>query len=132
MDVIKEYDMESKKNIYSKKNDGKRMVVKCIKGWSFTLGLVKGWEPILAVDRWSVKFLADQTYRAKRRVVELIKGVAKDHTYVAIGKKYPGMELKETMWSIARATIVHAFEREMLKMKALDEVVWKEMKGVPS
>lgn len=53
-------------------------------------------------------------------------------TYVAIGKKYPGMELKETMWSIAKATTVHAFEREMLKMKALNEVVWKEMKGVPS
>lgn len=40
------------------------------------------------------------------------------------------MELKESTWSVARATTTHAFERVTLKIKPLNEVSWKEMKDV--
>lgn len=33
--IVKEYAMDGKKNVYFKKNDGKRMVVKCQDGCKF-------------------------------------------------------------------------------------------------
>ena len=54
------------------------------------------------------------------------------HLYGNWKKKYLGLELKEVMWSAARATTVVAWERAMLRMKGLNEAAWKEMKDIPT
>ncbi|XP_058776681.1 uncharacterized protein LOC131651009 [Vicia villosa] len=52
------------------------------------------------------------------------------HLYGNWKKKYPGLELKEIMWSATRATTVAAWERAMLRMKSLNKDAWKEMKDI--
>ncbi|MCH79818.1 defensin/CCP-like protein [Trifolium medium] len=54
------------------------------------------------------------------------------HLYGNWRKKYPGIELKESLWMAARATTVPAWERAMQRMKALNEKAWKYMMDVPS
>ncbi|XP_058733914.1 uncharacterized protein LOC131605589 [Vicia villosa] len=54
------------------------------------------------------------------------------HLYGNWKKKYPGLELKEIMWSAARATTVAAWERAMLRMKSLNKAAWKEMNDIPA
>ncbi|XP_050918716.1 uncharacterized protein LOC127136166 [Lathyrus oleraceus] len=292
-DVVKDYVMENQKNVFIKKNDSKRIVVKCTDGCKFymrfskrisnqfwqvvtliedhtchrtvenksakTKWLINKFSSILrhspymkpsslrveVVKRWGVKLIHDQVYRAKRKAMELVAvmetmclkefvcleacktGFAKTcrpligldacflkrdyggklmaavgrdgnnqnfpisyvvveaetkdswqwflsllmpdlegysqrsyafisyqqkglvpvvqgisanmecilcvkHLYGNWKKKHPGLELKEVLWAAARAIIVPAWEREILRMKAMKEDAWKDMLDVPA
>ncbi|CAK8567518.1 unnamed protein product [Lathyrus sativus] len=67
-EAIKEYAMMEKKNVYLKKNDAKRMVVRCISECKFYMRIGK------RVDNqyWQV------AYRAKRRAMDIIQGAGRD------------------------------------------------------
>lgn len=52
------------------------------------------------------------------------------HLYGNWKKKHHGLELKEVLWAGSRATTVPAWEREMLRMKAMKENAWKDMLDV--
>lgn len=47
-------------------------------------------------------------------------------------KKYPAVDLKESLWSAGRATTILAWERAMIRMKILYEASWNKMNDVPS
>jgi hypothetical protein len=43
------------------------------------------------------------------------------HLYSNWKKKYPGLELKETIWKAARATTIPSWQRAMQRMKDINE-----------
>ncbi|KAI5441942.1 hypothetical protein KIW84_011123 [Lathyrus oleraceus] len=59
----------------------------------------------------------DQTVQGLSEHVELRLCVK--HLYGNWKKKYPGMELKESLWSAARTTTIQGWERAMLRIKGL-------------
>ncbi|XP_058763696.1 uncharacterized protein LOC131637121 [Vicia villosa] len=80
-DAVKEYGMENQKNVYIKKNDSKRIVVKCMEGCKFHLrfSIRNGqnyWQ--IVSYRWGSKITIDQAYRAKRKALEMIQGAGID------------------------------------------------------
>ncbi|XP_058753081.1 uncharacterized protein LOC131626266 [Vicia villosa] len=54
------------------------------------------------------------------------------HLYGNWKKKYPGLELKEVLWSAARATTITSWERAMLKMKTMNLAAWNDRKDTPA
>ncbi|KAI5405852.1 hypothetical protein KIW84_052569 [Lathyrus oleraceus] len=101
-DVVKDYAMENRKNVLIKKNDSKRIMVKCVDGFLVVEGISANVESRLCVK----------------------------HLYGNWKKKHPGLELKEVLWAAARATTIPTWERVMLRMKEMKEDAWKDMLDV--
>ncbi|KAI5385535.1 hypothetical protein KIW84_072220 [Lathyrus oleraceus] len=148
-DVVKDYAMENQKNVFIKKNDSKMIVVKCTDGYHTchriadnrsekTKWLANRFARILrhnpfmkpsglkaeVVERWGVKLSHDQTYRAKRKSMELVQGVGiEQFTHL---RSY-GQELLK---SNSNSTVViqytdsngnHVFERIYLCLETCNE-----------
>ncbi|CAJ2671965.1 unnamed protein product [Trifolium pratense] len=83
--------------------------------------------------RWS--FISDQ----QKGLVDTLKGIDANvehrfcvkHLYGNWRKKYPGEQMKQSLWIAARATTVPEFERAMENMKKLNEDAWKDISQIP-
>ncbi|KAK2381886.1 hypothetical protein QL285_069460 [Trifolium repens] len=53
------------------------------------------------------------------------------HLYGNWRKKYPGEQMKQSLWVAARATTVPEWEKAMENMKKLNEEAWKDMSQIP-
>lgn len=53
------------------------------------------------------------------------------HLYGNWKKKYYDIDLKEVIWSAARAITITGWERAMSRITTLDEAAWKEMNDIP-
>ncbi|XP_058759822.1 uncharacterized protein LOC131633127 [Vicia villosa] len=86
-DAVKECGMDNQKNVFIKKNDAKRIVVRCMGGCKYYLRFSKRsgqqyWQPsglvAVALEKWEVKISCDQAYKAKRRAMDLLQGAGLD------------------------------------------------------
>ncbi|KAI5447598.1 hypothetical protein KIW84_015163 [Lathyrus oleraceus] len=117
----------TKKNVFIKKNDSKRIVVKCTDSCKFYMRLRKRignqfWQVVTLIEDHTCHVTADNK-SAK------IKWLSNKFASIL---RHPGLELKEVLWVVAMETTVPTWEREMLRMKATKEDAWKDMLDVPS
>ncbi|KAI5395136.1 hypothetical protein KIW84_061653 [Lathyrus oleraceus] len=139
-DAIKEYDMLEKKNVYLNKNDGKRMIVRCIDEYKIYMGIGKKfgnqyWQVVNLYDEHNchrttqnrqakIEWLGKQFIHILRHtldmkpvglgLVPIVQGLSEHveqhlcvkHLYGNWKKKYLSMELKESIWSAARAITI--------------------------
>ncbi|XP_058784528.1 uncharacterized protein LOC131659338 [Vicia villosa] len=102
--------------------------------WEWFINILM--EDLESINHRAYAFISDQ----QKGLVPAVQSVSSHveqrlcvkHLYGNWKKKYPGLELKEVMWSAARATTVATWERAMLRMKRLNEAAWKEMKDIPA
>ncbi|XP_058742148.1 uncharacterized protein LOC131614601 [Vicia villosa] len=102
--------------------------------WEWFINLLL--EDLQSVNKVSYAFISDQ----QKGLVPAVQGISEHvkqrlcvkHLYGNWKKKYSGLVLKEVFWSAARATTIPEWERAMIRLKALNEEAWKEVKEMPA
>ncbi|XP_058766723.1 uncharacterized protein LOC131640331 [Vicia villosa] len=102
--------------------------------WEWFLNLLM--EDLGKISNRAYAFISDQQKGLVPAVQKISEHVEQrlcvKHLYGNWKKKYPGLQLKEVLWSAARATTIPSWERAMLKMKTMNTSGWNDMKDTPA
>ncbi|XP_050875971.1 uncharacterized protein LOC127079631 [Lathyrus oleraceus] len=90
-------------------------------------------EDLESINHMSYAFISDQ-HKSLVPVVQSVSAHVEQHLcvkhlYGNWKKKYYGLESKEVMWSATKVATIALWEREMLRMKGLNEAAWNMCKA---